>query len=292
MSEQPEEDPYEVIAVQYGTRSAAASEVYLHFDLYSEPDREIGMAYYFWLIRNRARTILVDCGFSPEGGGKRGRTLLCSPTEALPALGVELAAIDLFVITHAHYDHIGNLVDFPDIPLVISRTEYDFWTSPMGRRPLFMHSAEEAEIAELQRRAEAGQVTFFDGTCTVAPGIELIEVGGHTPGQLVVAVATSSGGTAVLASDALHFYEEAERDRPYAILADLPAMYRAYDTLTQLASQPATYLVAGHDPDVRHRFPSRPLAAPAGSPGGPEAAEGTGVAAEVQVTDLTRPEPS
>jgi hypothetical protein len=80
----------------------------------------------------------------------------------------------------------------------------------------------------------------------------------------------------VLASDALHFYEEVERDRPFAILADLPAMYRAYDTLAQLASQPGTHLVAGHDPAVRDRF-ARYSAADAA------------VAGPVQVTDLTRP---
>jgi hypothetical protein len=62
----------------------------------------------------------------------------------------------------------------------------------------------------------------------------------------------------VLASDALHFYAEAERDRPFAIVADLPAMYRAYDLLNELARQPGTHLVAGHDPLVSERFAAHP----------------------------------
>ena len=70
--------------------------------------------------------------------------------------------------------------------------------------------------------------------------------------------ATSEAGTAVLASDALHFYAEAERDRPFAIVADLPAMYRAYDLLNELAGQPGTRLVAGHDPLVSERFAAHP----------------------------------
>jgi len=85
----------------------------------------------------------------------------------------------------------------------------------------------------------------------------------------------AGAGTAVLASDALHFYEEVERDRPFAILADLPAMYRAYDTLAQLASEPGTHLVAGHDPAVRARF--EPWSPPSGADGG------------LQVADLGRP---
>jgi len=103
-------------------------------------------------------------------------------------------------------------------------------------------------------------------------------------------VATGNGGTAVLASDALHFYEEVERDRPFAILADLPAMYRAYDTLAQLAAQPGTHLVAGHDPAVRARFaPCAPV--PAAGPGA-SATAGAVVASEVEVTDLTSPRPA
>jgi hypothetical protein len=35
-------------------------------------------------------------------------------------------------------------------------------------------------------------------------------------------------------------------------------MYRAYDLLADLASQPNTWLVAGHDPEVRTRFAPHP----------------------------------
>jgi hypothetical protein len=91
----------------------------------------------------------------------------------------------------------------------------------------------------------------------------------------------------ILASDALHFYEEVERDRPFAVLADLPAMYRAYDTLAQLAAQPRTHLVAGHDPQVRTRFARH---APAGAVG-VETSVAPGANA-IEVTDLTRPQPA
>ena len=39
----------------------------------------------------------------------------------------------------------------------------------------------------------------------------------------------------MLASDAVHFYEELERDRPFGVIADLAEMYEAYDTLRELA---------------------------------------------------------
>ena len=78
------------------------------------------------------------------------------------------------------------------------------------------------------------------------------------PGPALTTRAATATGAVVLASDAVHFYEEVERDRPFAIVADLPAMYRAYDLLAGLAAQPGTRLVAGHDPQVRTRFARHP----------------------------------
>ena len=40
-------------------------------------------------------------------------------------------------------------------------------------------------------------------------------MGGHTPGQAIVTAATAAGPV-ILASNAVHCYEELERDRPFA----------------------------------------------------------------------------
>jgi len=273
----------EVLAVKYGHRVTTRAESYLNFHLYGEPDAELDIDYFFWVIKDGADVFLVDTGFAPEAGDRRRRAHYGTPAQALPLLGIDPADVTAIVITHAHWDHTGNVRQFPHAQLVMTEAEYAFWTGPLAARRHFAAHSEPEEIALLARRRGDGTLSVFTGQSTLAPGIELIEVGGHTPGQLIVTVAVPGGGTAVLASDALHFYEEVERDRPFAILADLPAMYRAYDTLAQLASQPGTHLVAGHDPAVRDRFAGYPRVRPASQ----AAAAGEGGA--VQVTDLTRP---
>jgi glyoxylase-like metal-dependent hydrolase (beta-lactamase superfamily II) len=72
-----------------------------------------------------------------------------------------------------------------------------------------------------------------------------------------VAAVTTADGCAVIASDAVHYYEELERDWAFAVAADLPQLYRAYDQLRELAAQAGTEIVAGHDPQVFTRFPGR-----------------------------------
>jgi len=267
----------EVLAVKFGHRVTTRAESYLNFHLYGEPDADLDINYFFWVIRDAAGVYLIDTGFAPEVGDRRRRAHDTTPAQALPLLGIEPADVTAIVITHAHWDHTGNVRQFPNAQLVMTEAEYAFWTSPLATRRHFAAHSEADEIELLARRRRGGTLSLFTGRSTLAAGIELVEVGGHTPGQLIVNVAAPGGDTVVLASDALHFYEEVERDRPFAILADLPGMYLAYDTLAQLASQPGTHLVAGHDPAVRDRFARY---APAGPPGEP----GT-----LQVTDLTSP---
>jgi glyoxylase-like metal-dependent hydrolase (beta-lactamase superfamily II) len=275
----------QVLAVRFGHRVATRAESYLNFHLYGEPDTDLDVDYFFWVISDGRDVFLVDTGFAPDVGDRRRRSHYTTPARVLPELGIAPDDVTAVVITHAHWDHTGNVRQFPRAQLVMTQAEYAFWTSPLAARKHFAAHSEPEEIALLRRAREEGRLTLFTGEHALAPGIDLLEVGGHTPGQLIASVATPAGGTAVLASDALHFYEEVERDRPFAILADLPAMYRAYDTLTQLATQPGTHLVAGHDPGVRARYAR--YAPPVGAEG--YVTPGTPAPSEIEVTDLTRP---
>jgi glyoxylase-like metal-dependent hydrolase (beta-lactamase superfamily II) len=248
---------YEVLAVRYGTRTATRAESFLNYHVYGEPDAQFGMDYFFWIVRDSERTVVVDCGFDAEAGKRRGRSLLVDPTDALRGLGVDPARVSQVVVSHAHYDHIGNLDRFPAAEVVMARREYDFWTgSPYADRVQFAHSTEAGELAHLGALADQGRLRLVDTTLDVAPGLELVVLGGHTPGQLV-AQATVDGGAVILAADALHFYEELERDRPFFVVADLEEMYRGFDLLREMTSDPGRRLVAGHDAEVNQRFPDR-----------------------------------
>jgi glyoxylase-like metal-dependent hydrolase (beta-lactamase superfamily II) len=248
-------EAYEVLAVRYGTRQTSAADVFLGYPVYGEPDRPLGMDYFFWVARSPSRTIVVDSGFSPAGGAARHRTTLMDMATALRAAGVNPDDVGQVVVTHAHYDHIGGLPAFRSAEVIMTRSEYEFWTGPLGDRTLFAHHTEAAEISHLRSLHAAGRLTLTGRSHQVAPGVALTEVGGHTPGQAVVTV-DGGPGRIVLASDAVHYYEELERDRPFTTVVNLADMYAAFDQIREMEQDAGTRVIAGHDPVVAECFPA------------------------------------
>ena len=250
------DDRYEVIIVRYGTRNTVRSDVYLNYAVYGADDGPIGMDYFVWVVRNDHRTILVDTGYSVEGGASRQRTSLITPPQAWSHMGIDLDAELTVVLTHAHYDHAGNLAELPGAQIIIAASELDFWLGPLSSRAQFRHSVDGADLTALAAARAEGRVTGYHDTIRVAPGVDVIEVGGHTPGQSVVLVQTEAGPV-LLASDAVHYYEELESDMPFTYVADLPQMYQAFDRISEMSQAGAVaHLVSGHDPATLDRFPA------------------------------------
>ncbi|WP_219414220.1 N-acyl homoserine lactonase family protein [Pseudonocardia nigra] len=250
---------YEVIVVRHGTRRARRSEVFLNYAQYGEPDGDFVVDYYLWVLRSQSTTVLVDTGFARGPAEARGRTVLVEPAEAYRSLGVDITRPHPLVVTHAHYDHIGNVGLFPRSPVVVSGAEIDFWTSPMATKALIAHFTESDEVAALARADAEGRLRRFSGSVEVAPGVVVTEVGGHTPGQSMVTVPTSEG-VVLLTSDVVHFTEELERDMPFVAVTDLPAMYRGLQSVRDLvAARAVDHVLTGHDAGVLDRLePYRP----------------------------------
>jgi glyoxylase-like metal-dependent hydrolase (beta-lactamase superfamily II) len=245
---------YEVLAVRYGSRVTSRSDFYLRYQTYGEPDEALPMDYFFWALRGPDETILVDTGWNPTAAEKRGRNLLREPARAMAELGLGPATVSRIVLTHLHWDHTGNVGLFPDAQVIVQDRELEFWGGPTGRRLQFAAHAEAADIELVLAADREGRVLRLHGDAELAPGVQARLVGGHSPGQTILVVETASGPV-VLASDAIHYYEELERDWPCSIVTDVPEAYAAFDLLRQLAAGERTRLVAGHDPLVLERFP-------------------------------------
>lgn len=254
---------WEAIAVRYATLRSTKNHMFLRWESYDEPDSPQTLDYYFWVLRDADRAIVVDTGFNPAVGARRGRSLLVRPERALTALGLSTHDIETVVITHLHYDHIGNLDQFRAATVMAPSRDIDFWTSPLALRPQFAEHIETPEVNALVELETQGRLVRYDGEHELLPGVSALPLPGHSPGQHGLLVQTNERPV-LLTSDAVHFYEELERDRPFAIQVDLAATYTSYDRVRELAATHDAVLVPGHDPSVIDRFPRYPDASLSG----------------------------
>jgi glyoxylase-like metal-dependent hydrolase (beta-lactamase superfamily II) len=251
----------EVYALRYATmRGRRASEIFLRYPGPGVADRPLAMDCYFWLVRTRSQVVLVDCGWNRDrglrGSGSRFshvQTEERDPVELLARLGVSPADVDHVVASHMHFDHVGNLDLFPNATLSLALAEFDCWTGQYRDRPAIAHSTAAEDVQVIRDWNRAGRVQLVENSREVVPGVIATPVGGHTPGQMIVEVAAPAC-TVVLASDAAHYHEELDHDRPFYIYSDMIALLGTYDLLRAKAAQPDTWVVAGHDPVEMGRF--------------------------------------
>jgi glyoxylase-like metal-dependent hydrolase (beta-lactamase superfamily II) len=242
---------YEVYALKYAHHARRASENFIGGDAHDGP---MPLDYFVWLVRGEGREIVVDTGFSAAMARKRGRDHLRCPADALRLLDVDAAQVRDVVITHLHYDHVGNYELFPAAALHLQELEMRYATGRYMCSECFRGAYEAEDVAGMVRRVYEGRVRFHDGDTELYPGISLHLIGGHTMGLQVVRIATR-GGWLVLASDASHFYANMEQARPFPIVWSVAEMIDGYARLRQLAASPR-HIIPGHDPLVLERYPA------------------------------------
>jgi glyoxylase-like metal-dependent hydrolase (beta-lactamase superfamily II) len=242
---------YEVFAIRYASLSGRkASENFIGGD-----PHEAGsdLDYYVWLARSPSRSFVIDTGFDAAVGARRGRETITPPAEGLARLGVDARQVKDVIVTHLHYDHVGNWALFPAATFHLQDDEMAYATGRHMADKSHSQAYEVDEVVAMVREVYKGRVRFHDGDSELAPGLSLHRVAGHTRGLQVVRVRTRAGWM-VLASDASHLYANMNETRPFPIVYDVPRMVEGYRRLRELADSPEL-IVPGHDPLVMRRYP-------------------------------------
>lgn len=242
---------YELFALKYATRQARRHEHFIGGDPHDGP---MPMDYFVWLARNDDRAVVIDIGFTAESGGKRGRTLERDPIDSLALLGVDPADVEDVILTHMHYDHVGNFHKLPKARFHLQEPEIHYAVGRYMRHRHLARSFEPDDVCGVVRLNFDGRVVYHNGPADVLPGISLVPTGGHSAGLQFVKVNTKRG-VVVLASDVTHFYENMESYRPFSTALHVGDMLEAFDTLRAHAASPEL-IVPGHDPLVMKRYPA------------------------------------
>jgi len=245
---------HQVFALKYAHHPRRASENFLDGRPLDAHDGPMPLDYFVWLVRGPSGDIVVDTGFSAPVAARRGRLHLRCPSEALRGLAAEAKAVRDVVITHLHYDHVGNFDLFPAASFHVQDLEMQYATSRHMAEPRHAMAFDVEDVVGMVRSLYAGRVRFHAGDAELFPGISVHLIGGHTMGLQVVRVHTRRGWI-VLASDATHYYANLERERPYPIVWSVPDMLAGYRRVRELADS-ADHIIPGHDPLVLERYPA------------------------------------
>ena len=159
------------------------------------------------LIHTGQQWVLVDTGagdLAPTTGYLMAQ---------LHASGVNAEDIDVVILTHGHPDHIGGNLDgtgkpaFPKARYVMARAEWEFWASDPDLASL---RAGEILIGLIQASARKNlppirdQLELVEDGHEIVPGIRAVVTPGHTPGHLVLAVASEGETLICLGDTVLH----------------------------------------------------------------------------------------
>lgn len=208
-----------------------------------------------YLIRYGDRLLLWDTGVDGALAGQPkdedGTLLKERLVPQLARLGVEPAEIDYLGISHYHYDHSGQVADFPDATLLTGKGDWEVikvWPAAKERFGHWLSGGGKVEPID------GDKDVFGDGRVTI------LAMPGHTEGHQALLVRLASGPV-LISGDQYHFTENREVGGVPGFNIDRADTLASHDRFEKLARNLDATVIIQHEPADVAKLPVFPEAA-------------------------------
>jgi len=189
--------------------------------------------------------IVVDTGWNddlPQIGKDMGHVYSeeHTPVGQLRKLGVDPNAIDVVVLTHMHFDHVGGIRHFPGKTVLVRRAELEKAFVP-PRNSNFLYLRSDFDVPGVRYETIDGDMDY-----QLCPGVLLLATPGHTLGSQSVLIDTEEGKV-LYAGDAIYLFDNWEKHLMPGICYSQPLQM---ETMSKLQGLGRFHLIPGHDPKV------------------------------------------
>lgn len=218
-------------------------------------------------VGGKQHVALVDCGFRNDYWLDRFPfTKWESPEEVLARVDLRPEDIEVILVSHMHFDHMGNFEAFPNAQLYVQLDEYVGWSQAVETANQLTSDAERAWIfssfdpTDLTRAAKGiadGRIRFVKGDQELLPGVTArLARDSHTFGSQWFKIETQNGPF-IVAGDTVYWYENVERMWvPGYGQGNSFNLINLYKTYKEELKGETNRLIPGHDPEIKRRYTS------------------------------------
>jgi len=223
----------ELYAIRYGQSLFPSKHIFKN-DPYQ---KNLEFIWLFYLIRYQDKLILTDTGFSETGYIRRFDLEYTDPLDLLKTLDISPQDITDIILTHTHFDHVGNVHKFNNARIIIQKDELDHYISKASNRVQAHHLKTNS------------CVMTFENEYLLYDRIRIIRTGGHTIGSSIIRF-TNKRQEYIIAGDEFYFLENLEKGIPSGITFSLQKNRALLEQLTNLLSDsnPSPVILTFHDP--------------------------------------------
>ncbi|WP_144475772.1 N-acyl homoserine lactonase family protein [Cytobacillus oceanisediminis] len=225
------------------------------------------LPFFYNLIQNKDHNILFDIGYRNDSAdGQKdwsklfGGSDIEAPAEVLKKVNLTPNEIDTIILSHLHFDHAGNIDQFPKAHFYVQKEELDGWVSSLSLpdkvREWVWLATDIDHINDLMEVAAENRLTLIEeDNFEVAEGVKVHKAKGHTFGTQAVSVETKKG-TYALAQDVVYTYENATDYKPLGLGLDNLEQVMSIHKVNELVGGNVDSIIPGHDIAVFDQYPT------------------------------------